>query len=141
MKIEKKIQYLEKKLELLSSRLDMLLQENKSIDQYTGFDKSVKEESSREFFLRFNPKNDTEKTLVAIKFLEKKGLQTITIKEISDTFKEMRESLPKNISDKIQLLDKRGFVKLSGQEGKRKCWIVSNTGENYLVGMIKNAKK
>ncbi len=138
MEVENRIEILEKKVDEIVARLDTVLGKETLLKTYS--DKSAKDESAREFFLKFNPKNDTVKTLVAIKFLEKNGVQSITIREIADTFKEMREPVPTNISDKIQLLDKRGLVKIAGQEGKRKRWLISNTGEDYLGRLYEDAK-
>jgi len=140
MKIEKRLEELEKRMDEIVAKLDAIFDKEISENFYNEKNKQIKDESPREFLLKFHPKNDTEKTLVAIYFLEKKGLQLITTNEIADTLKEMREKLPKNISDKIQLLDKRGFVKKAGQEGRRKCWIVSNRGEEYLRRLQEDAK-
>ena len=124
----------------VSNLIDTILDKENSVKSYGEEHKLAKEESAREFFLKFSPKTDTEKTLVAINFLEKKGLQTITVQEIANAYKEMREPLPKNISDKIQMLDKRGLLRKAGQEGKRKCWLISNTGEEYLRRLYEDAK-
>ncbi len=140
MEIEDRITNLENMMKEVVSKLDSVLQNSKT--QKTISDKKdAKEESPREFLLKFNPKTDTEKTLVAIHYLEEKNCPTITIKEIENIFKEMREKVPANISDKIQLLDKRAFLKLTGQEGKRKNWVVSNKGEEFLGRLKENARR
>ena len=142
MEIEKRIETLEKKFDELLSRLDEILIKSATTPSMSCEKEYVKEDSPREFFLRFKPDKDTEKALVATYYLEKKGVQSITVQEIISTLKEMRETLPKNInlSDKMQLLDKRAFVKPSGKEGKKKCWVVTNSGEDFLREMEKNAK-
>ena len=138
MKIEERVKRLEKKVDELVTKLDTSLGKEMPVKLDGEDHKLAKKESAREYFLKFNPKSDTEKTLVIINFLEKKGLTSITAREIANAFKEMREPLPKNVSDKIQMLDKRGLVVLAGQEGKRKCWLISNTGEGYLRRLRKN---
>jgi len=140
MEIEERVSILEKKMDVLVKRLDDISKnpETSTVALETG--EGAENESPREYFLKFNPKKDTEKALVAISFLEGRGLHSITINEISNTLKEMREKLPINISDKIQLLDKRALIKQSGQEGKRKCWIVSNTGKEFLRRLQENAR-
>ncbi len=131
MDIEDRIKNLEKMMKEIISKFDSPTH-NKFTQNAAPPKIAIKEESPREFLLKFRTKTDTEKTLVAINYLEAKGESKITIKEIGNTLKEMREKIPKNISDKIQLLDRRAFLKLVGQEGKRKNWIVSNEGEKFL---------
>lgn len=132
MDFEDRVGELERRVSEINAKLDTLLSKENETETRDEGRKPTKEESAREFFLKFNPKKDTEKTLVVISFLEKKGQQSITVREIANAFKEMREPLPPNVSDKIQLLDKRGLLTIAGRKGKRKCWLVSNTGEEYL---------
>jgi len=139
-KINKRVEKLEKRVDEIFAKLDTILNKGTSEKFYNEENKQIKDESPREFLLKFHPKNGTEKSLVAIYFLEKKGSKPITVREIADVLKEMREALPKNLSDKIQMLDKRGLVKKVGQEGRRKCWIVSNTGEEYLRRLREDAR-
>lgn len=139
MDTEERFRQLEAKMDEVLLRLSELL-EKKQIEEKVS-ENVVKPESAREFFLRFNPKLDTDKTLVALYFLEKKGASSVTSIDITEALKEMREPSPKNISDKLQLLDKRGFLTSAGQEGKLKCWLVSRSGENYLTEMAQNGKR
>jgi DNA-binding ferritin-like protein len=131
MEMEDRITKIEEMIKEINEKIETLLHIPPS--QTEGIAKSkIKEESPREFLLKFKVKTDTEKTLIAIHYLEEKGEENITTKEIENTLREMREKIPTNISDKIQLLDKRGFLKLNGQDGKRKNWLVSNGGEEFL---------
>ncbi len=141
MEFEKRIEVLEKKMSEISEKLDKLVNKGSLGEINQGAANLLKDESPREFFLRFNPKNDTQKTLVGIHFLEKKGLKSITVKEIAPALKEMRATMPKNISDKIQLLDIQGLLKPTGQVGRRKSWLVSDGGYKVLMGLQENAKR
>ena len=101
-----------------------------------------KPKSLREFFKEYRSKNDTDKTLIIIKFYEAfKGDSAITVKEISQGFKEMREKLPQNISDKLQLLDKRGLAMPIEKKGRFKCWVLTNSGEKYLRDKLEGDKR
>jgi len=94
----------------------------------------IKVESFREFYLRHGPpKKETDKTLVIFHFLEsKKDLDNITTKEIAQGFKEVREVIPKNISDKMQMLHKNGFVSPQDSAGRTKNWEITKSGLNHL---------
>jgi hypothetical protein len=95
-----------------------------------------KELSIREFLDGFAAKADTDKTLVMMRYYEVfKGKDKITSAEILAGFKEAREVPPQNISDKLQLLCKRGFVMVSGAQGNTNFWTVTNTGGKYLEGL------
>lgn len=134
MEIEQRLKKCEDGIMELKKKLNIILQKSeKTVPRDLA--PSEKEESPREFYIRYNPKTSTEKTLVVISFLEKKGIENITIKEIAEGFREMREPTPPNVSDKIQLLDKRGFLMKVDKMDKRHCWLLSNSGEKFLEGM------
>ncbi len=100
----------------------------------------IREESFMEFFRKYNPKKDTDKTLVIMKTLESiRGLDNITSKNITESFREVREKIPKNVADKIQLLHKKGFVMPGEIVDKMKGWIITRSGLDYL-GKMKNEK-
>src|SRR3989338_3985049 len=138
-KLDKAIDLLEnisKRLDEQEKRLSNL--ENKSPENEPK--PTLIKESSREFFLRYAPQKDTDKTLVVIHFLELKGVREITTKEIAATLSEMREVVPKNIADKIQLLDKRGFLIRAEQKKEGlNCWNLSQSGKNHLED-LKNGR-
>jgi len=138
MEIKEKINEFENRLKKIESKLDQLLnQEPHKIKE----SKRLKRESPREFLLNYNTKNDVEKTIVAISYLEEIGICEITIEEIRKTLVEMREKSSFNISDKIQQLDKRGFLVPNGQKEKKKLWLISNRGLEFLRELKKNARK
>ena len=99
---------------------------------------SPREESLREFVNQYKIKPDTDKVLLIIYFLETKGgFVEVSIKEISECFKEIREVLPKNISDKFYNLSKRGLI-MPGSPNSEKInfWKYTNSGKDY-IGKLK----
>jgi len=134
MEIEQRLRKCEDEIMELKKKLAIILQKNgKTVPR--DFAPPEKEESPREFYIGYRPKTSTEKTLVVISFLEKGGVKNITTKEIAEEFREMREPTPPNISDKIQLLAKRGFLMKVDKIDKRHCWLLSNSGEKFLEEM------
>jgi len=128
---------LEKRLEKVESELRQLI---RGKSQEKGNSDRMGKESPREFLLNYNAKNDVERTLFAIAYLEKKGVEEIFIDGIKKTLIEMREKSNFNISDKIQQLDKKGFLLPNGQKGKKKLWLITNKGLKFLEGLKQNAK-
>ena len=133
--MQKTLGKLLKQLEELNNRV--LAIEQKLSTQKTTEDlvptAEIREESFREFFIKYGPQKETDKTLVIIYYLEsQKKLTHITTKEISDAFKEVRESLPQNISDKMQMLHKRGFIAPADGMGRLRGWMITRSGTAHL---------
>ena len=94
------------------------------------------EESFMEFFLKYNPEKETDKTLVIMHFLEsRRHMQNITSKNISEGFKEIREKIPTNVADKIQMLHKKGLIMPSENVENLKGWLITRTGLEYLQNL------
>ena len=95
--------------------------------------KVVKLESFIEFFKKFDPKSETDKTLVIMFFLEsKRNIKNITTKDIAEGYKEVREKTPVNVSDKVQLLHKKGLIMPGQTVNTLKGWIITRSGLEYL---------
>ena len=93
----------------------------------------VKNESFMEFFKKFNPKKETDKTLIIMYFLEsRRDIVNITTKDIAVGYKEIREKAPTNIPDKIQMLHKKGLVMPGEIIDKLKGWVITRSGLDYL---------
>jgi len=140
-KFDKIMQYLEK----LDKRISMIeenLPKHKAVlDKSNNSISQEREESFREFFIKYNPQKETDKTLVIIYFLElRRKMEHITTKEITLGFKEVREMLPKNISDKMQMLHKRGFIAPKDGMGRLKSWTITRSGLEHLE-KLKDGKK
>lgn len=112
---------------------DKLLGEEKVIIQATPEDHVLKEKSFMEFYLEYKSKTATDKTLVVMDFLEKmRGKKEATTKDISEAFREVREKVPLNISDKIQMLHKKGFVMPGEIINGLRGWTITRKGLMYL---------
>ena len=130
MEIEQRLKRCEDEIEKINRKINSILEGKEKVPVVAM---SKKMESPREFYHKFKTKKDTEKTLVIIHYLEKcKQMKDISVKEIAEGFKEMREQIPSNISDKIQLLDKRGFLLKSDKVSNRQCWLLTNSAEKLL---------
>ena len=92
-----------------------------------------KEESFMEFFRNYSPQKDTDKTLVIMYFLEsRRKMENITTKDISEGFKEIREKTPANVSDKVQLLHKKGLITPGDVINNLRGWMITRSGLAYL---------
>jgi hypothetical protein len=128
----------EERLDLIESEIHKL---KELISSETKQVKIKREESPREFLLKYNAKNDVERTLVTISYLEEKGVKEISIDEIRKVLIEMREKSNFNISDKLQQLDKRGFLLQNGQKEKKKLWLITNNGLKFMEELKKDGRK
>lgn len=104
--------------------------------------KAVKNESFMEFFKKFNPKKETDKTLVIMYFLESgRNIVNITTKNIAEGYKEIREKGPANVADKIQMLHKKGLIMPGEMVDNLKGWVITRSGLDYLEGLKNGNKK
>jgi|GEM_PF-2445725 len=102
----------------------------------------LRTESFMEFFNKFNPKNEVDKTLVVMHFLElNRHKQNITTKDIAEGFKEVREKVPINVADKIQWLHKKGRVMPGEAVDNLKGWLITRSGLDYLKELKDEIKK
>ena len=123
---------IQKRFENIEERIKNLEEVKKECPAETK--EEVREESLREFFNKYKIKSDTDKVLLIIYFLEtQRGFEEVSIKEISECFKEIREVLPKNPSDKFYNLSKRGLI-MPGKPDPKKInfWKYTDSGKKYL---------
>lgn len=127
------LEYLKKIDKRLEKVEEKLLDKNPSLLEETKNLPNQREKSLVECYKEYTSKNETDKTLVIMDCLEKiKSAENITSKDIFHTFKEVRERPPTNISDKIQMLNKRGLIMFGENVNKMKGWVITQTGLNYL---------
>jgi len=135
-----KIDAMMKILEELKARVETLEKKDKENSQIGYNQDTQKTESIIEFYLKHNSKSDTDNALVLLSYLEKiKKLQNISSNDVLNSFSEAKLQSPQNISDKMQMLYKRGLVIRSQASNKSYLWQVSLTGEGYLE-KLKNGK-
>jgi hypothetical protein len=136
MDIEQKIRELEerlKKLELIVSNIESILKE-KDINKIPK-----KKISIKEFIISKKPSNDVEITLVIGYFLEKyEEIASFNARDLNDGFQRARESIPKNINDKVGMCCSHGFMMEADQKkGNIKAWILTNSGEKFVENGFK----
>lgn len=133
-KLNKIMNYLEDLNKRISNIEKSLLSPKIKIQETQESKNIPKKESFREFYLKYGVlKKETDKTLVIIYFLESRGnISNITIKEISQGFKDVREPHPKNISDKMQMLHRSGFIDSNEGPGRLKTWEITGSGLKHL---------
>lgn len=103
--------------------------------------KSARPESFMEFFNKFDPKNEADKALVIMRFMElNEGKTNVTTKDITEGFKAVREKVPINVADKIQWLHKKGRVMPGESVDNLKGWLITRSGLDYLEE-LENANK
>lgn len=97
-----------------------------------------REGSLREFIDSYDYNDDLDKTLLIIYYLEEiKGQEKVISKDVTSGFKEMRESVPGNISDKFQQLAKKGYIMPTGKVEKVNAWKYTNSGKEHIESLKK----
>ena len=130
------------KLEKIESEISylkgILSKEKAEMQNTQTSQEKMRKESLMEFFRKYNPKKDTDKSLVIMRFLEvNREMNNITSKSIIEGFREVREKPPQNVADKIQALHKKGFVMPGEIVENLKGWVITRSGLNYLEELKK----
>ncbi len=91
-----------------------------------------------EFIRKLNLKSHTNKVLCLAYFLEKyKGLKALSLNDIKDAYSDARLVMPKNISDYLSKLTKKGYlIEVGKKEDKLKSWRLSIDGINFVESML-----
>ncbi len=140
-KIDKILEYLEDLNKRISNIEDNLSRRKPEILVEQELLKAVKQESFIEFFKKFDLKSETDKTLVIMFFLEsRRNIKHITTKDIAEGYKEVREKTPANVSDKVQLLHKKGLIMPGEIVNNLKGWIITRSGLEYLEKLRNETK-
>ncbi|MBS3092859.1 hypothetical protein J4466_05575 [Candidatus Pacearchaeota archaeon] len=98
-----------------------------------------KKQSIKEFILSKKPKDDVQKTLSIFYYLENnENLESVCIKDIERGFREAKESVPKNINDKVAKNICKGLImNVKEQKGNNKAWVLTNSGEKSVENGFK----
>jgi hypothetical protein len=128
--LKSKISELEDRIQLIEKRFNP--------EEIQAFTKDL---SVREFLNSVKTSNDVQKTLLIMFFLEKyEGLTRINIDDLRSGFRNAKEPVPKNISDKIYLGIKKGHImETSEKKDKKSCFMVTNTGEKYIENELNHS--
>jgi len=124
-----KITQIEKKLAEHEERISKL--EELFAEKTVSLEKAL---SIKEFMIQKQPKNDVQRTLVIGFYLENyTKLSSFSCRDITDGFREAKEPVPKNVSDKIQMNIAKGHMMETprGNKGPR-TYVLTNTGESFV---------
>lgn len=95
-----------------------------------------KTETLREFIKAKHPSNDVEKTICIIYYREMmEGVEEVSSTDVKEGFRHAREKVPMNVSDKLGLCAKRGFIDSVREERGKIYWSITNTGIDFVVGL------
>ncbi|MEM5861199.1 MAG: hypothetical protein QXS37_05415 [Candidatus Aenigmatarchaeota archaeon] len=121
-KLEEKVEELERKIK------------DTTISSPRKEEEKTRTKTLSEFLKEKKPKKDTDITLCIGYYLqvyEKK--ERFSTEDVKKGYKRARRKLPKNISDKIQLNIKKGFIdEYPSKEQKKKYWYVTESGKRYV---------
>jgi hypothetical protein len=101
-----------------------------------------KSQSIKEFMLEKKPGNDVLKTLVVAYFAEiRDKVSPFNLKDLEGGFREAKEPLPGNLSDKVAKNIRKGHM----MESKEKkdgfdSWTLTSTGERFVENGLKDEK-
>jgi len=88
--------------------------------------------SLREFVLQINPVNDVKRTATFGTYLENyRNKPSFTIQDIISCFREAKEPVPKNPSDKIQKCMQNGWIMKGAEDG---TYTMTNSGIEEVKG-------
>lgn len=115
-----------KELEMRLTKLESFSRINREQTQ--------KKLSIKEFIRSKSPENDVQKTLTIGYYLENhENMECFNLNDIKKSFKEAREKIPKNPSDKIQLNIKKGhLMDFENKKDNLKSYVLTNSGEKYV---------
>lgn len=92
-----------------------------------------------EFMQKLNLKSHTNKVLCLAYFLEKyKQLESFSLNDIKEAYKEARLVMPKNINDYLyKLTTKKGYlIEVGKKEDKLKSWRLSADGIKFVESLL-----
>lgn len=96
--------------------------------------------SLREFINQLHPENGNVTALVIGYFYEiVQGIGYFNNDSLKLGFSEAKIIAPKNLSDVVAQMRKKGYIMPSSNpEAKGKAWVLTNTGEELIEQMIAN---
>lgn len=102
--------------------------------RYPNSSTTIKAETIREFFLKKQPKNNIEKTICVVYFLEmvKGTTEGLTSSEVRYGIQQAREKVPPNISQDLIRCNEKGWVDLLRKENGKAYWTITNSGIDFV---------
>lgn len=122
MKIKEILEEHEKRL----SKLEILIQ--------TKPETTKKKTSIKEFLLSKKPSSDVERALAIGYYLEKyEDFSSFNVKDLEDGFRDAKEKIPSNMSDKVQKNIAKGhLMETKKKKDNLKSWVLTNSGERFV---------
>jgi hypothetical protein len=101
-----------------------------------------KQLSVKEFILQKQPHDDVQKTLVLGYYLEHyRSVSPFNGDDLKSLFREAKETVPKNINDKVYLSIEKGFMmEAQSKKDNKKAWTLTGTGERYVENDLKRER-
>lgn len=95
--------------------------------------------SIKEFILTKKAENDVQRTLLIGYYLEKyENYCSFNAKDLEDGFRAAKETIPKNINDKVNVNIKNGHMMEAKEEkDNRKAWVLTSSGERFVGNAFK----
>lgn len=141
---EQTIKQFEERLQGLEKRMASLEELMTSKQEAPAKPKqSSKDLSLREFIAEKNPVDDVQRTLTIGYYLEhNKEMDDFDAEDVKKEFMSAKLKPPLNINDKINLNIRKGLMMETEKEnGKRKAWTLTDTGEKVIEGSFKKEGK
>ncbi len=136
------LQELAKKVSSLEKRVAQL-EAHQSGDVIRPIVKEGKGLSIKEFMISQRPSGDVQKTLAIAYYLEKyERLTSFNVEDLARGFPLAKESTPENINDKINMNIRKGHIaEAKEKKDRKKAWIVTNAGEQFVENGFKDKDK
>ena len=83
-----------------------------------------------------NPKKHTDRALIFSYWLfHRENMQAYNVDDIAKCYDEARITKPKNLTDIMNKLQAKGYVKPVGEKDGKKAWVITQSGEGRLDQM------
>jgi len=83
-----------------------------------------------------NPKKHMDRAIIFSYWLfHKEGMQAYNISDIAKCYDEARITTPKNLTDIMNKLEEKGYLKPAGEKDNKKAWVITQSGEEYVDQM------
>ena len=101
--------------------------------------KKEKPRSMREMFLEYSPKTKLDQCFIIMFLLDEENIDGVgfDFKMIKKTYKNIKETLPGNLTDVISTLEKKAYVQVLSGKGKNRMYSLTNSGVDVVEGLKK----
>lgn len=83
-----------------------------------------------------NPRSHIDRAVIFSHWLfYKEKMKSYNIDDIAKCYDEARITKPKNLTDTMNKLQAKGYVKPEGEKDNKKAWVITQSGEEYVENM------